>query len=101
MSGEAPTSGPVLDPPPPAILWLLRVGAVIALAAAVVGTFTRDDVSRAAGGVAVGVIVAVPLLRVLLLGTHWGRRHDLRFAVAALGLLAVAGSGALLALWTA
>lgn len=91
-------SAPVVDAPPRLVGLLLRVAVPVAFAAAVAGTFTSGRISRTFGGVAVGVVVAAPLLRVAVLGAHWARRSDVRFAVAAAGLLVVAGSGALLAL---
>lgn len=91
-------SGPVLDTMPRALTPLLRVGVVVAAIAAVLGTVTHGPVSEAAGGVAVGAIVAVPLMRVAVLGVHWCRQRDVRYAVAAFGLVLVAVAGAGLAL---
>lgn len=89
---------PVLDSTPAAFTPLLRVSVVVAMAAAAIGTVTQGRLSTVAGGVAVGVIIAAPLLRVSVLGVHWLRRRDVRFALAAFGLVVVAGGGALLAL---
>lgn len=87
-----------LDRTPAGMGIVLRVAVTVAVLAAVTGTVTHGPVSEVAGGIAVGAIVAAPLTRVLLLGVHWARQRDHRFALAALGLLAVAGGGALLAL---
>jgi hypothetical protein len=77
---------------------LFTIATVVALIAAVGGTVTDGRLASAFGGVAVGVIVAAPLLRVAQLGAHWLRIGDRRFALAALGLLLVTAAGAALAL---
>lgn len=89
---------PVLDVLPRGTAMLLKVAAVIALAAAVVGTVARGRVSSVFGGIAVAVIVAAPLLRVAMLGVRWLRIGDRRFAAAAAGFLFVTAAGAALAL---
>lgn len=91
-------SAPVVDQVPAAVPLLVRVATVVALVAAVVGTFASGRFSSIAGGIAVGVIIATPLLRVALLGGRWARVRDTRFAVAAFGLLLVTATGAALAL---
>ena len=77
---------------------MVRAATVIALAAAVAGTVTKGEVSSVFGGVAVGLIIAAPLLRVAMLGARWTHLHDRRFAAAAFALLVVTGAGAVLAL---
>lgn len=91
-------SSPVLDAEPRGLSPLLRIATVVALVAAVIGTVTSGRWSSAFGGIAVGVIVAAPLLRVALFGARWARIGDRRYAVAALGLLLVTAAGAGLAL---
>lgn len=88
----------VVDPGARGVSALLRVGVVVAFVGAVIGMLGDSAVHQGAAGVAIGVVVAVPLLRVLLLAGHWARLGDRRFAVTALALVAVAGCGALLAL---
>ena len=91
-------SAPVLDEVPRGVAAMVRVATVLALATAVAGTVTKGQVSSVFGGVAVGLIIAAPLLRVAILGARWTHLHDRRFAVAAFVLLAVTGAGAVLAL---
>lgn len=92
------SSGPVLDVVPRGLAALMKVAAIVALVAAVVGTVTQGRVSSVFGGIAVGIIVATPLLRVAMLGARWLRIGDRRFAGAAAALLLVTAAGAVLAL---
>lgn len=71
---------------------------IAALAFALVGSFARGTVGTTAAGLAVVTVVAVPLLRVVVVGVHWLRIGDRRFAAVALAVLAVVGVGAILAL---
>jgi hypothetical protein len=87
-----------VDPPVRGITPVMVVALGVAFTAAVVGTVTRGTVSRYAGGVAVAVIAAAPLVRVAMLGIAWWHRHDRRYALVALGLLLVVAAGAGLAL---
>ncbi len=99
--GDAAPSDAVvrrLDPPVRGIGPLSQVAIAIAFVAAVVGTATRGTLSRTAGGIAVITIVAAPLLRVVLLTGTWWHRRDRRYALVGVGLLAVVGAGAVLAL---
>lgn len=91
-------SSPVLDSEPRGLSLLLRIATMVALSAAVAGTVTSGRWSSAFGGIAVGVIVAAPLLRVAMFGIRWLRIGDRRYAVAAFGLLLVTAAGAALAL---
>lgn len=91
-------NAPVLDGVPRGVAAMVRVATVLALAAAVVGTVTKGRLSSIFGGVAVGLVIAAPLVRVAMLGARWTHIHDRRFAVAAFALLAVTGAGAALAL---
>lgn len=89
---------PMIDVPPRGTATLLKAAAVVALAAAMVGTVARGRTSSVFGGIAVVVIVAAPLLRVAMLGVRWLRIGDRRFAAAAAALLLVTAAGAALAL---
>lgn len=91
-------SDPVIDEVPSALPLIVRVATVVALVAAIIGTLASGRLSSIAGGIAVGVIIATPLLRVALLGGRWARVRDTRFAIAAFGLLLVTATGAALAL---
>lgn len=75
---------------------LLATGTAFVLAT--LGSFLGGSVGRIAAGLSVAVIVAAPLLRVLVVGAHWWRIGDRRFATVAAALLAVVGSGAMIAL---
>ena len=50
------------------------------------------------GGIAVGAVVAAPLVRVIWVAVGWTRERDWRFVAAAAALLVVIASGALVAL---
>ena len=91
-------SRPRIDHMPGHLGDMLTVATVVAFIAAIVGTVLGNDIGRTAGGVAVAAIVAAPLLRVAILGVHWWRQHDRRFALTAVALLAITGAGAALAL---
>ena len=91
-------SPPLIDEVPRSVPMLIRAASVVALVSAVVGVFASGRVSSVGGGIAVGVIIATPLLRVALVGGRWARVRDTRFAAAAFGLLLVTGAGAALAL---
>lgn len=91
MSGE-------VDSGAHGVIVLLRVAVVVAFVGAVIGMLGDSAGHHVAAGVAIGVLVAVPLLRVALLGAHWAHLGDRRYAAAAATLVAVAGCGALLAL---
>lgn len=77
---------------------MLLVTTILAFALAIVGSFNSGSVGTTAAGLAVAVIIAVPLLRVGAIGAHWWRIGDRRFAAIALTLLAMVGSGAIIAL---
>lgn len=91
-------TSPQIDSVPAAVPLLIRAATVLALVAAVVGVLAPGRIGSIGGGVAVGAIVAAPLLRVALLGGRWARLSDTRFAAAAFGLLLVTATGAALAL---
>ena len=59
-----------------------------------------DPVGDAASVTAVGVVVAVPLMRVAWLAVRWYRRGDRRYAAVAAGVLLIVGAGSVLAVMT-
>jgi len=87
----------VLDEPVPWMAMVLRISVLLAVALAVAGAVMDGDFGRFSAGACVVVIVALPLLRVVVQGLHWARIRDLRFALAAAGLLAVVATGAIIA----
>jgi hypothetical protein len=93
-------AAPRLERQSPAIARVMHLAMALAFTAAVIGALTPHPVDRAAGGVAVAVIVAAPLVRVAWLGVRWLRLDDRRFALAAFALLGVAAAGTVLALLT-
>lgn len=76
---------------------MLDAGALAALALGILGATLPGAAGTAAATGAVAVVVGVPLARVAWLGLRWARVGDTRFAVVALGLLAVVGTGVVLA----
>ncbi len=77
---------------------VMLVATPAAFALAMVGAFVDGRAGTTAAGLAVAVIVAVPLLRVVIVGVHWLGIGDRRFAVLAAALLAIVGAGAIIAL---
>jgi hypothetical protein len=88
----------VIDPGARGVSNVLRVAVAVAFVCSVVGMLGDAAFHHAAAGVAIAVIIAAPLVRVLLLAGHWARLGDRRYSAAAVVLVTVAGSGALLAL---
>jgi hypothetical protein len=82
------------------IIWALRVTKRVALVAALAASFFSGEPGRAASVAAVGVVVAVPLLRVCWLAYRWWRWGDRAFASVAASLLLVVGTGAAIAVLT-
>ena len=87
-----------------ALARVLRVGAgaalVVSVADLAVGGMGADAAGRALAWAALGIVVAVPLGRVGLLGIRWVARRDYLFAVLAFGLLAIVVVGGVLAIRT-
>jgi hypothetical protein len=79
---------------------MLAFLAKVALVAAVAGLVLPHPVGTAASGVAVGVVVAAPLIRVAWLAIRWFIRGDRRYAAVAASLLLVVATGSVLALVT-
>jgi len=75
----------------------MRLAAIVAFGLAAVGALIPNSVGRASEVAVVAFIVAVPLLRVLVLGIHWLRLGDRRFAGVALGLLLIVAAGSIIA----
>jgi len=75
----------------PALRAVVVVAWILALASVVV------DGWASMGRLAVGLVIATPLLRVAWLIFRWIQDGDRRLVIAGLALLAVVGSGALLA----
>lgn len=74
----------------------LRAAGLVAFVLAVAGATVGGAVGEALGLGAVAVVVAMPLVRVAVLGVGWVRQGDLRFALVAGGLLVVVATGAAL-----
>lgn len=93
-----PAAGRALDTPIRGMATGLRTAVLLAFALAVAGALVPGRAGRVAAACMMSLIVAVPLIRVFALGVHWLRAGDRRFAGAALGLLAIVGTGALVAM---
>jgi hypothetical protein len=79
---------------------MLRFLTRAAFVAALAGLLLPHPVGPAASAVAVGIVVAAPLLRVAWLAVRWYLRGDRRYAAVAAGLLLVVGAGSVVALVT-
>lgn len=78
----------------------LRVAVLVAALCALVGVVLQGDVGLGLDAVALVIVVAIPLLRVVHLALRWTRERDTVFALAAWGLVTLAITGAgMLALW--
>jgi len=87
-----------LDSPIRGLRPILFGATAAALAFAFLGSVTSGALRSTLAGVSVAIVITVPLLRVVVVGGHWWRIGDRRFAAIAAALLAVVGSGALIAL---
>ena len=76
--------------------FLIRAAFVTALA----GVVLPRPLGTVASALAVGIVVAAPLLRVAWLAIRWYLRGDRRYAAVAASLLVVVGSGSVIALVT-
>lgn len=79
------------------IIWALRVTKRVAIVVALVATVTPGTAGRNAGAIAVGLVIAAPLLRVGWLAYRWWRWGDRTFASVAASLLVLVGTGAAIA----
>ena len=86
-----------LERPSPHLATLLNLCLGVALVSALIGALTNSTVSHIAGWIAIGAIIAAPLLRILALGVGWLRLRDRRYAAVAFGLLLIVATGAALA----
>ncbi|HEY4409483.1 MAG TPA: hypothetical protein VGO87_06350 [Acidimicrobiia bacterium] len=82
------------------MMWALRVTARVTFVAALAGTVLPGDNGRKASAVAVGLVIATPLVRVGWLAYRWWRWGDRRFASVAASLLLVVGTGTAIAVLT-
>jgi O-antigen ligase len=82
------------------IIRALQITTRVTLVAALAGTFIPGKTGRAASAVAVGLVIATPLLRVGWLAYRWWRWGDRLFASVAASLLLVVGTGTAVALLT-
>lgn len=82
------------------IIWALQITKWVALAAALVAMVIPGDAGRAAAAVAVGLVIAAPLVRVAWLSYRWWRWGDRAFASVAASVLLIIGIGAVLAFLT-
>ena len=82
------------------MIWALRVTIRVTLALAVIGTVAPGSAGELASAMAIGLIIAAPLLRVAWLTYRWWRWGDRRFASVAAVLLVVVGTGSALAIVT-
>ncbi|MCB1015528.1 MAG: hypothetical protein KDB10_10485 [Acidimicrobiales bacterium] len=98
MSG---TPGAPLGPPPDPragrqrrLARFLRVASLVTFAAAAAALVLPGEVGRVAGGLAIALLVAAPLVRLAWLARRWVRRGDRRFAFVALllGVIVLAGA---------
>jgi len=82
------------------MIGVLGVLTKVAFVAALGGLFLPDPVGPAASALAVVIVIATPLLRVLWLALRWYFRGDRRYAAVAASLLLIVGTGSVLALVT-
>lgn len=82
------------------IIWALRITKRVALFAALLAIVAPGQAGRDAGAVAVGLVIAAPLLRVGWLAYRWWRWGDRTFSLVATSLLAVVGTGTLIGFLT-
>ena len=82
------------------MMWALRVTARVTFVVAAAGTVLPGATGRKASAVAVGLVIAAPLVRVSWLAYRWWRWGDRRFASVAASLLLVVGAGTAIALLT-
>lgn len=79
------------------LLRALRAATALAAGLAAAGLAVPDPLGRRLCAAALGVLIAAPLLRVAWLANRWRRRGDPRFAITAVGLLALVGAGPVVA----
>ncbi|MEI7886514.1 MAG: hypothetical protein WCJ04_03895 [Actinomycetes bacterium] len=77
-------------------IWLRRAVILVAILASLT-LLLPEEVGKKLGILLVGLLIALPLGRVLWFVQRWLRRGDWRFAAVGLGVLTVVAIGALLA----
>ena len=75
----------------------IRGAAVAVLLLATAGALVPGRTGRALDAAAVTVVVAAPLVRLVALAVGFLRERDGRYALAAMGLLAIVATGAIVA----
>lgn len=98
--GSSPEEGGPRDPKTgrfdrPVTALRATTGAVAA--AALAALFLGDGPGDRLAWLAIGLLVAAPLVRVGWLAIRWSRRGDRRFSLAACGVLVIVAAGVLLA----
>jgi hypothetical protein len=79
------------------LLGFLRTALAVTAVCAVGAIPATGETAETLARVMVGLLIAVPVLRVGWLLVRWMRTHDWRFAAAAVTLLAVMATGSLIA----
>ena len=75
----------------------MRYATFVAWGLALVATIAPDDWGTVTGILALGLIIAAPILRVLLLVVAWWTEQDRTFVLVAIVLLSVIATGAVAA----
>jgi hypothetical protein len=96
MTVNGPTTDRRAEEPVPGLAPTLRIATIATVVFALLGLLP-GAFHTAAATVAVVLVVAAPVVRVLWLSIRWGIDGDLRFSLAAAGLLVVLLGGATLA----
>jgi hypothetical protein len=74
----------------------LRLATALAAFAAAIGLLAPDPIGAITGSIAMGAVIAAPLLRVAWLIFRWSQEGDYRYVAIGLGLLSVIAAGAAL-----
>jgi uncharacterized membrane protein len=75
----------------------LRGTAAATFAVALAGVLLPGRAGNVVAAVALGIVVATPLLRLVWLAVRWARKGDWRYCGVATAVLVIVASGALLA----
>lgn len=94
---EVPDDGPEIGEASPLAAIALRRMTWVVVGVTVLGLAVPGAAGTAIAWVAVGLLIAVPVARVLWLGTRWFNRGDTRFALTAVALVSTLVAGAVLA----
>jgi len=79
------------------LIRFLRVAGLVVFGLALLSLVLPPQLDAEVSVAMVTLLVAAPVVRVVWLARRWLHKGDLRFAAAALGLLAVVGTGAAIA----